>query len=274
MDSVLDKIQSLNYETFAIGLVVLAIGMILSKIIAKTFSKIALKSSNDIHVQLVTQKIIFWSLGFGVILITLDTMGVNLTAVVATAGFLTVAVGFAAQTAFSNIISGIFLLFDKPFVIGEGVQIGQVSGVVTSLDLLSTKIRRWDNVYVRIPNSTLLTETIQNLNRHNIRRIDIPVGIAFKEDVKVARNVILEAVKSYSNVLEEPEATVYIDAFGESGFNFIIRAWIPTNVFLQAKSEIIEIVKTKLDESKIEIPFPHRTLFLRENGNETSNLKS
>lgn len=264
MDNFLGKIQNLNYETFAIGLLVLAVGMLLSKIIAKTVSKIALKSSNDIHVQLVTQKIIFWSLGFGVILITLETIGVNLTAVVATAGFLTVAVGFAAQTAFSNIISGIFLLFDKPFVIGEGVQIGTVSGVVISLDLLSTKIRRWDNVYVRIPNSTLLTETIQNLNRHPIRRIDIPIGISYKEDIKVARQVIFEAIKSYPNILEEPEPTVYVDAFGESGFQFIIRAWIPTNVFLQAKSEIIEIVKIKLDEAKIEIPFPHRTLFIRE----------
>lgn len=272
MDKVLDKIQNLNYETFAIGFLVLVVGMVLSKIIAKTFSKIALKSSNDIHVQLVTQKIIFWTLGFGIILIAFDTMGVNLTALVATAGFLTVAIGFAAQTAFSNIISGIFLLFDKPFVIGEGVQIGQVSGVVTSLDLLSTKIRRWDNVYIRIPNSTLLTETIQTLNRHQIRRVDIPIRIAYKEDIKVARKVIFEAVKSYPNVLEEPEATVYVDAFGESSLNFIIRAWIPTNLFLQAKSEIIELVKMRLDESKIEIPFPHRTLFLREK--EKSKLKN
>ncbi len=114
---------------------------------------------------------------------------IDLTGVLAAAGIVGIVIGFAAQTSVSNIISGFFLLSDKPFEIGEAIEIDGQAGHVLDISLLSTRIRTFDNRYLRIPNSAVANARIVNLSRYEIRRLDIQVGIAYKENIQKALEI-------------------------------------------------------------------------------------
>ncbi|MFN9975907.1 MAG: mechanosensitive ion channel family protein, partial [Phycisphaerae bacterium] len=112
----------------------------------------------------------------------LDSLGFDLKVLLGAAGILTVAVGFAAQTSASNLISGLFLMFERPFVVGNSIVIGDLRGEVVAIDMLSTKIRTFTNMMVRIPNETLVKSNIVNLSYFPIRRVDLEVGVAYSSD--------------------------------------------------------------------------------------------
>jgi len=132
------------------------------------------------------------------------------------------------------------------------------------VDLLSTKIRTWDNIFVRIPNSSLLTETIKNLSRHPIRRVDIPIIISFKDSTKRAKELILHTAQSYHAVLEDPDPTVYVIAFEDSGVQLELRAWVPTNLYLGSRSDLLESIKQALQDQGFDLVIPHRMVYVRQ----------
>jgi small-conductance mechanosensitive channel len=260
--SIVEGLQSFDYTRVGGALLFLVIGMIVARVLAGVLVRVFERGGLHRGASTLVRRISFWSLGFVVLLITMEQVGIELTAVIAAAGFVTIAIGFAAQTAFSNIISGIFLLFDRPFVEDEVVEVGNISGIVMSIDLLSTKIRTWDNIFVRIPNSDLMSETIRNLSRHPIRRIDITVLIPYKHKIPDARKIILDTALAYHAVLEEPDPTVFVNALEDSGTELMLRAWVPTNVYLRSKSDLMELIKESLQEHGITIAIPHRDVFV------------
>jgi len=261
---IVEKLLSFDYLRAGMALLVFCIGIILIRVTAGIAGKVLRKSGVQKHAQILVRKLVFWGMGFLVLLITLEQIGIELTAIIATVGFVTIALGFAAQTAFSNIISGLFLLVDRPFVEDESVTIGNISGIVISVDLLSTKIRTWDNIFVRIPNSSLLTETIKNLSRHPIRRVDIPIIISFKDSTKRAKELILHTAQSYHAVLEDPDPTVYVIAFEDSGVQLELRAWVPTNLYLGSRSDLLESIKQALQDQGFDLVIPHRMVYVRQ----------
>ena len=113
----------------------------------------------------------------------LRELGFKLSVLLGAAGVLTVAVGFASQTSASNIISGLFLLGERPFSVGDVIRVGSTTGEVLSIDLLSAKLRTFENLFVRIPNETLIKSEVTNLSRLPVRRLDLKIGIAYKEEV-------------------------------------------------------------------------------------------
>jgi len=175
-------------------------------------------------------------------------------------------IGFAAQTSVSNIISGFFLLADKPFEIGEAIEIDGQAGHVLDISLLSTRIRTFDNRYLRIPNSTVANAKIVNISRYEIRRLDISVGIAYKENIQKAVEKIDSVLKRNENILMEPEPLIIISKFGESSIDLEVRVWIQRNKLFDIRSELIIGIKTAFDEAGIEIPFPHRTVYFGDDG--------
>src|SRR5690606_6278295 len=112
----------------------------------------------------------------------LDTLGVDVGVLLGAAGILTVAIGFASQTSASNLISGLFLLGARPFSVGDLIEVGTRTGVVLSVDLLSVKLRTFENLFVRVPNETLIKSDIVNLSRNPIRRIEVKLRLAYDED--------------------------------------------------------------------------------------------
>jgi small-conductance mechanosensitive channel len=190
----------------------------------------------------------------------LDVMGVRLGVVLGAAGVLTVAVGFAAQTSVSNLISGLFLMGERPFRVGDVITVAGTTGEVLSIDLLSIKLCTFDNLLVRIPNETMLKANVTNLTRFAIRRYDLKISVAYKEDLDRVRRVLLEVAEKEPVCLKNPKPVFIFQGFGESSMDVQFSVWAKRESFLELRNGIAIAVKRSFDAHGIEIPFPQRTL--------------
>ena len=191
----------------------------------------------------------------------LHQLGFNLGVLMGAAGLLTVAAGFAAQTAASNLISGLFLIGERPFLVGDVITVDTVTGEVTDIDLVSVKLRTFDNLMVRVPNETLLKSRITNLSQYPIRRMDLQIGVAYKEDVERVIDVLERVADALPECLDEPEPLVIHKGFGDSAVLLQFSVWAQRTSFLAARNALLIEVKKAFDREGIEIPFPHRTLY-------------
>ncbi|NJD20316.1 MAG: mechanosensitive ion channel family protein [Gemmatimonadetes bacterium] len=209
---------------------------------------------------LIAGKVVFWPLALIIAVSVLKELGFSLAPLLGAAGILGVAIGFASQTSVSNVISGFFLLGEEPFKVGDTIQVGDVEGVVLTIDMLSVKIRTFDNRMVRIPNESLVKSQFTNVTYFPIRRVDITLGVARKEDIGRVRRILLDVAASNPNVLMEPEPLVMFQGFGASSVDFKFAVWARQDSFLSVKNGIAEEVKRRFDAEGVELPFPHVSL--------------
>jgi small-conductance mechanosensitive channel len=142
----------------------------------------------------------------------------------------------------SNVISGLFLIAEKPFEVGDIVQVGETAGRVLSIDTLSVKLRTFDNRFVRIPNETIVKSQVTTVTRFPIRRVELDVGVAYKEDVARVREVLLDVVERNSRALMEPAPMVLFDAYGDSALELKLRVWATKENFIALKNALLEEV--------------------------------
>ncbi|MEX2472868.1 MAG: mechanosensitive ion channel family protein [Gemmatimonadota bacterium] len=193
---------------------------------------------------------------------TLRELGFSLAPLLGAAGVLGIALGFASQTSVSNVISGLFLIAERPFIVNDLIEVGGVTGRVISIDTLSVQLRTFDNRMVRIPNETLVKSQMINVTRFPIRRVDVRIGVAYKEDAARIRALLLDIAEQNPTCLMEPEPVVIVEGFGESSLNFLFGVWATQANFLKLKNGIQEDIKARFDAEGVEIPFPHRTLYV------------
>lgn len=238
----------------------LVLGVVLGSLAARSVSKVMAKRSSRHHTVMV-RRLVFYVifLLFGVA--ALREAGFSLDVVLGAAGILTVAIGFASQTSASNMISGLFLLVEKPFEIGDFIEVETIMGEVVGIDMLSVKLRTRDNLYVRIPNETLIKTPVVNRSRFPIRRIDLSVGIAYAEDAEKVETLLMELAEKNPACLEEPKAFVLVTAFGPSSVELQFSFWVPKDKVLEGKSGMLVAIKKILDREGIEIPFPHTSIY-------------
>jgi small-conductance mechanosensitive channel len=190
----------------------------------------------------------------------LRELGLDLGVLLGAAGVLTVAAGFAAQTSAANLISGLFLMSERPFVVGEVIEVGGTTGEVLSVDLLSVKLRTFDNLYVRVPNETLVKAQIKNLTRHPIRRYDMQVSVGYDAKMPKVREVLMDVAKRNPLALREPRPIIIFQGFGESGVNLQFSVWTARDNYIDLRNALAEEVKEAFEREGIEIPFPHRVM--------------
>ena len=192
-----------------------------------------------------------------------DQLGINVGAALAGLGVAGIALGFAAQDSVANVISGIMIFWDKPFIVGDWIRTEGNYGKVTEITLRSTRIRTNRNTYVVIPNKSVIDAVLENYSKHGELRIDVPIGIAYKEDIRQAREVLLEAVRKIPGVMAQPQPDVVVESLGDSSVNLLVRAWIETADEMQPKTfVVVEASKLALDAAGIQIPYPHLQLFV------------
>jgi small-conductance mechanosensitive channel len=196
----------------------------------------------------------------------LRQLGFDLGVLLGAAGILTVAIGFASQTSASNLISGLFLIAEKPFAIGDVIQVGGTSGEVLSIDLLSVKLRTFDNLFVRIPNESLIKSEVKTLTRFPIRRLDLQIGVAYREDIARVRDLLFDIADRNPLCLDEPKPTFIMQGFGDSAVLMQFSPWALKANFVELKNTIQQQIKAEFDAAGIEIPFPHVSLYA---GSET-----
>jgi small-conductance mechanosensitive channel len=216
------------------------------------------------HYGMLAGKVVFYS---GIILMIITVMGqlgISLAPLLAGAGIVGVALGFASQTSVSNIISGLFLIAEQPFKVDDIINVGGTIGIVMSIDVLSVKLRTFDNMFVRIPNETIIKTQVINLTRFPIRRFSAKVSVAYKEDIEKVREILLEVAQKNKYSLSEPEPQIIFETFGTSSIDLDFRIWAPVDDWIFLKNTIQEEIKKRFDEEGIEIPFPHVSFYTGE----------
>lgn len=242
-------------EGFIIGGAMLALGYLLAWLATSAFIR-TMRYRLTAHQLLVWRRAIFYFLFLIFAISGLHEAGFKLSVLLGAAGVLTVAIGFASQTSASNLISGLFLIGEGSFAVGDTIQVGNTQGDVLSIDLLSIKLRTSDNVFVRIPNEQLIKSEVRNLTRFPIRRIAIPLGIAYDEDIGRVRRVLLDLADRHPLVLDEPPPQVTVQGFGPSAIDVQFTVWTCRETHAQVKDELQESLKRTFDEHGIAIPFP------------------
>lgn len=203
-------------------------------------------------------------LGFGLIMAA-SQLGINVGAALAGVGVAGIAIGFAAQDSVANTIAGFLIFWDKPFQVGHIVATQGEYGEVAHITMRTTRIRTPNNTYIVVPNRKVIEDVLVNHSLYGQTRVDVPLGIAYKERVDETREVLLAAARQAVDVLDDPAPEIVVTALGDSSVNLQIRVW--TSDAMQERQvfvRVLEASKAALDAAGIEIPFPHLQLFVED----------
>lgn len=212
------------------------------------------------------------------IILALDLLGINVMPFVAGAGVLGVAVGFAAKDTLSNLIAGVLLIIDRPFEVGDRIEVWNAPagsatwGDVIEIGLRATKIKTTDNIVIIIPNNEIMIRDIINYTiiSSNIR-VRINIGVAYDTDIEKAKKIIADVAASLDWVLKTPAPKVVVRYFGESSVDLQLRVWIKdARRRMDTISDITDRVKAAFDKADIEIPYPKRDITIIHKDRETA----
>jgi small-conductance mechanosensitive channel len=260
MDELVDITLGQQAMLWLRAAVILVIGLVISRLLSGMAFR-ALVAPMGSHTATTVRRFLFYALSAIVVMAALREIGFSLAVLLGAAGIVSVAIGFASQTSASNLVSGLFLVAERPFDLGDVIRVGGTTGQVLSIDLLSVKLRTFDNLYVRVPNETLIKSDITNVSRFPIRRLDIMLGVAYREDLGKIYDLLISVADAFELCLDEPRPLMIFQGFGESSLDLQFSVWVARDNFLKVRNQLPERIKKAFDAAGVEIPFPHRTLY-------------
>jgi small-conductance mechanosensitive channel len=243
--------------------IILVIGLIIIYTIAHIVKKLLPQKLSQQR-KMIINRFVQYSGIITLLLIIVSELNINLTAIFGAAGVIGIVVGVASQTSIGNIVSGFFLVSEKSFEIGDLIRIGDKTGVVYSIDLLSIKIKTFDNLLLRIPNQTVISSEVTNVTRFPIRRLDFDINVAYKEDLEKVKQILERVVKRNPLCLDEPEPIIVFKTFGPSGIQILLGVWFEKANYLKVKNSVFQEVKLAFEAEGIEIPYPHLSIYAGE----------
>ncbi|GGB11967.1 mechanosensitive ion channel family protein [Agarivorans gilvus] len=261
-----------------LALVVVLVFLLLAKVlghIIKNLTQKVIDSKEAISLLSSIVKIVIASSG---LFIALDLVGLKgtVTSLLAGAGIVGLAIGFAFQDMTENLISGISMSIRKPFKIGDIIQANGVFGSVEAINLRNTIVSTFSGQREIIPNKLLFRNILTNFSANRIRKIEIPVGISYADDPERAAKLITDALNKHKFIYDPQQTAVYADGFNDSSINLLVWLWIayPGEVgFMEAKHQAVITIKQTLNEAGIVIPFPIRTMdFAIKGGEDLSTM--
>lgn len=260
---ILDKVVA-SLPNIGIALLIFIVSYYLAGVLSRLLKRVLERREADREVTLLLGTITRWS----IIVIGITTAlqrFFNVTAFLTGLGILGFTVGFALQNIMQNFVSGVILLIEQPFDVGDAVELNGYGGTVLTITLRTTEMRTFDGLIVMIPNADVLSNTITNYTRADRRRIELPVGVSYGSDPAVARQIVLESVKNVPGFLGDPEPMVVFHTFGGSSVDMSAYFWINTSVTnpFAAKDAALELIKAALEKQGIEIPFPITTVYMQ-----------
>ncbi len=248
-----------TYDLLYIAIIAI-VGVMLVRIIRmwlkRSFSDKMPKSDLDLVITLTTYLIYLV-----VVLSILPYLHFDLSGLFVAGGIIAVAIAFATQNIVANLVSGIFLLFERPIKIGDNISIGSLTATVQKIQIMSTIVRTYDGTYVRIPNSKIFTSDITNLVIHPARRFDYTIGIRYQDDADTAISIIKKMIEKEPYALKSPGPSVYVDKLDDSSVNIVVKIWAPSLYWWGLRTELLWKIKVELEKNGIQIPFPQQEVW-------------
>jgi small-conductance mechanosensitive channel len=264
MNELTQILQQLHIGITLRAILLIVLGFFIARIISTSLSR-ALRRRLTRQQAMLLRRFAFYFVFVLFIVSAIQQLGFRITALLGATGILTIAVGIASQTSFANIISGIFIIGEKPFELGDIIRVNDLEGEVMSIDLLSVKVRTHDNMMVRLPNETLVKSAIINVSYFPKRRIDILLSIAYKENLERVKDILLTTAEKNKLALNDPEPSILIMQFGDA-INMRFSVWAPREDVNAVKNSLFIDIKNAFDAANIEMPSSStRTLYLGEN---------
>jgi len=261
--SEMEIIGGLTVLSLLLGAIIMAAGIIAAKIAKLIFFKYYAPTLPQDTAKNFGKIIYFGIIAISFFIFT-SVQGLDFSGLLVAGGIFAVVIGFATQSVVSNLISGIFLMIEKPAKHGDTIQIPDmgISGTLLDIATFSSRIRKFDGTVIRIPNEKFFTSNIRSLTDSTVRRAEAMVGIAYKDDIENAISVIKNEIQlSMPFVLRIPEPEFRVEELGDSSVNIQVLVWHPRDDWSQAQPILLTVIKRALEKSGIEIPFPQRVVW-------------
>lgn len=248
----------------AIAIVIFYVGKIIARMISGIIQKAMRKSGTDEMLVGFVGSISYALLLAAVVLAAVDSLGVNVTSLMAILAAAGLAVGLALKDSLGNFAAGVMIIIFRPFRIGDYITAGGTAGSVDEIGLFATLLHTPDNQRVIVPNSSIIGGNIINTSALPTRRVDLVFGIAYDDNIGQARDIIMAIMSADERILKDPEAAVAVGELGDSSVNLNVRPWVNSGDYWAVRADLLEGIKIKFDEAGISIPFPQQDVYMHE----------
>lgn len=261
-------LDSLIYGQLTVGNVVIfflllvatfVIARIISGILRRTLAGKTEAKTIDLTVKSV--RTVIYVIG---VIVACSQLKIDLSGLLVAGGVVGVAAGFASQNTLSNLVAGILLMFERPISIGDSIVVNGTEGYVEGIGLLSTRVRTYSGLYVRIPNDSLFTSEITNMVSNVARRFDYNISIRYTDDAKKAIKATKKVIEEHPYALKNPAPSVYVDTLGAHGIELKVRIWSPSGFWWDARTELLWTIFKALRQEDIDVPFDQLTVWFGE----------
>ena len=245
---------------------ILSVISLFFKILNSIVKKITVKKCS-LQIQHIIDKGIRYA-GFAVMVLTVfHRLGIDIRALLGAAGIAGVAIGFAAQTSISNIISGLFVITERAFRINDVIEVEGTIGTVQSINLLSVILKTFDSQYVRIPNETIIKANLINYSQFPYRRVKTELGVAYGTDLRKLEQILVSVAKNNAFIIDDPAPSILWTSFSTSSIDLTLMAWTKIEDFVNLRNSLFVEIDERLKQENIEIPFQQLDIHIK--GNQT-----
>jgi small conductance mechanosensitive channel len=241
---------------------------IIGKYIARMLSNLIQKAMNRAGTDQIlvgfVGNISYGVLVIAVVLAAVDSLGVNVTSLMAIVAAAGLAVGLALKDSLANFAAGVMIIIFRPFKIGDFITAGGTAGVVDEIGLFATLMHTPDNQRIIVPNSGIIGGNIINTSALPTRRLDLVFGIGYGDNIGQARDIITSVMDADERILKDPPAAVAVGELADSSVNLNVRPWLEAGDYWAVRADLLETIKVKFDEAGISIPFPQQDVYMHE----------
>ena len=259
LDTLIQRISEKGVDLLLqvlLAIVIWTVGSYLIKTLKKIIIKSMEKKGVDPSLKSFLGSLITAALYVMLVIITISTIGVQTSSLVAVLGAAGLAIGLALQGSLSNFAGGVLIIIFRPFNVGDFIEMDSMSGTVKEIQIFQTFLDTPDNKRVVIPNGQLSNNSLINYTRTPTRRVEMKFNVGYNSDIKIVRSLIEEIIHENEFILKDHEVLVRLETLSESSMIFVVRVWTLNENYWNVYYDITENVKNSFDRNKIEIPYP------------------
>ena len=248
----------------AIAIVIFFIGKIIARMASNLVEAAMRKVKSDELLVDFVGNIVYAFLLIAVVLAAIDSLGVNVTSVMAIVGAAGLAIGLALKDSLANFAAGVMIIIFRPFETGDFITAGGTSGVVDEIHLFATLMHTGDNQRIIVPNNAIISGNIVNTSTFPTRRVDLVFGIGYDDNIGQARGIIEAVMSAHDRILDDPAPAIAVGELADSSVNLNVRPWVKAEDYWSVRADLLETIKIEFDQAGISIPYPQQDVHMHE----------